>query len=50
MQKHVFGTSVQSDQGLYCLLTELLDTTECLNGDQRMIPSRKHAYIILATL
>ena len=26
---------VQSDQGLLCLLTELLATTECMNGEQR---------------
>ena len=25
----------QSDQGLHCPLTESLDTTECLNGEQR---------------
>ena len=25
----------QSDQGLHCLLTELLDTTECMHGEQR---------------
>ena len=28
-------TSTQSDQGLHCLLTESLDTTECMNGEQR---------------
>ena len=36
--KPVFGqirTSVQSDQGLHCPLTESLDTTECMNGKQR---------------
>ena len=38
--KCVFGhmrivKSVQSDQGLHCLLTESLDTTECMNGEQR---------------
>ena len=27
--------SAQSDQGLHCPLTESLDTTECMNGDQR---------------
>ena len=27
--------SVQSDQGLHCLLAESLDTTECMNGEQR---------------
>ena len=25
----------QSDQGLHCLLTESLDTTKCMNGEQR---------------
>ena len=41
MQKHVFGhmgksnAAAQSDQGLHCLLTESLDTTECMNGEQR---------------
>ena len=25
----------KSDQGLHCLLTESLDTTECINGEQR---------------
>ena len=25
----------QSDQGLHCPLTESLDTTECMNGEQR---------------
>ena len=25
--------SMQSDQGLHCLLTESLDTTECMNGE-----------------
>ena len=45
MGKHVFRhmqwrprsdcTKVQSDQGLHCLLTESLDTTECMNGEQR---------------
>ena len=28
------GTPAQSDQGLHCLLTESLDTTECMNGEQ----------------
>ena len=28
-------TSAQSDQGLQCPLTESLDTTECMNGEQR---------------
>ena len=27
--------SAQSDQGLHCMLTESLDTTECKNGEQR---------------
>ena len=27
--------TVQSDQGLPCPLTESLDTTECMNGEQR---------------
>ena len=27
--------SGQSDQGLYCLLTESLDTTECMNGEPK---------------
>ena len=27
--------SVQSDQGLHCPLIESLDTTECMNGEQR---------------
>ena len=27
--------SPQSDQGLHCLLTELLDTTEYITGEQR---------------
>ena len=26
--------SAESDRGLHCLLTESLDTTECLNGEQ----------------
>ena len=26
--------SAQSDQGLHCPLTESLDTTECMNGEQ----------------
>ena len=25
----------QSDKGLSCLLTELFDTKECMNGEQR---------------
>ena len=28
--------SAQSDQGLHCPLTESLDTTECINGEQRL--------------
>ena len=28
--------SAQSDLGLCCLLTELLDNTECMNGEQRL--------------
>ena len=28
-------TSVQSDQGLHCLPTESLNTTECMNREQR---------------
>ena len=47
MQIHVLGhmgtgrprsacTSAQSDQGLHCLLTESLDTTECMTGEQRL--------------
>ena len=27
--------SAQSDQGLCCPLTESVDTTECINGEQR---------------
>ena len=27
---------VQSDQGICCLLTESLDTTECINGKHRL--------------
>ena len=27
--------SAQSDQGLHCPLTESLDTTECMIGEQR---------------
>ena len=27
--------SAQSDQDLSCLLPELLDTTECMNGEQK---------------
>ena len=27
--------SAQSDQGLHCPLTKSLDTTECMNGEQR---------------
>ena len=27
--------SIQSDQGLHCPLTESLDTTECISGEQR---------------
>ena len=45
MRKRVFGhmrtakaqislSSAQSDHGLRCLLTELLNTTECINGEQ----------------
>ena len=34
MQKCVFW-HMQFDQGLLCLLTESLDTTECMNGIQR---------------
>ena len=30
-------TSVQSDQGHHCPLTESLDITECMDGEQRMI-------------
>ena len=26
---------MQSDQGLCCQLTESMDTTECINGEQR---------------
>ena len=26
---------MQSDQGLHCLLSESLDTTECMNREQR---------------
>ena len=29
-------TSVQSDQGLHCLLKESLDTTECIKRQQRL--------------
>ena len=42
MQKHIFGhmqtakDSAQSDQGLHCPLTESVDTTECMNGEQRL--------------
>ena len=28
-------TSMQSDQGLHCSLTESLDTIDCMNGKQR---------------
>ena len=28
-------TSMQSGQGLHCLLTETLDTTEYMNGEQK---------------
>ena len=28
-------TSMQSEQGLHCLLTRSLDTTACMNGEQR---------------
>ena len=28
-------TSAQSDQGLHCPLTKSVDTTECMNGQQR---------------
>ena len=34
--------STLSDQGLRCSLNELLDITECMNGEQR---SRYHAHI-----
>ena len=35
MRKPTSGcTSVQSDQGLHSTLTESLDTTECINGEQ----------------
>ena len=27
--------SAQADQGLHCLLTESLDTTKCMNGEQQ---------------
>ena len=41
VHRHVFvmvdseGASTQSDQGLNSPLTESLDTTECMNGEQR---------------
>ena len=30
-------TSTLSDQGHHCPFTELLDTVECISGDQRLI-------------
>ena len=46
MRKHVFGhirtakssacATTQSDEGLSCPLTKSLDTTECMNGQQRL--------------
>ena len=32
-------TLAWADQGLHCLLTESLDTTECMNGKQTPGPS-----------
>ena len=54
MQKEVLGicgqqrprsacTSAQSGQELYCPLTESLDSTECINGEQR--PEWYFAYV-----
>ena len=33
--KTCLRASAQSDQGLHCLLTELLNTTASMNGEQR---------------
>ena len=35
--------SNQSDQGIHCPLAESLDTTECMNGEQRPGLDFKHA-------
>ena len=35
-------SSAQSGQGLHCPLTESLDTTECMNGEQRPVYYFKH--------
>ena len=37
------GTSAQSDQGLNCPMPESLDTTECINREQRPIRDLAHA-------
>ena len=52
MGLRVYADSEGPDQGLYCPLTDLLYTTECMNEEQRltrilcdlMISLRKHAY------
>ena len=36
-------TSVQSDQGLHCQLKESLDTTECIDEEQR--PGRYFVHV-----
>ena len=41
MRKDVFGTCADA-QSLHCLVTESLDTTECMNGEQR--PRRYFAH------
>ena len=48
MDKSVFGhmrtvrTYVQSDQGFHCLLTESLDITGSINGEQMLETLRMH--------
>ena len=32
--ENVFRYMIRSDQDLHCPLTELFDTTECMNGEQ----------------
>ena len=39
--------SLQSDQGLPCLLTESLDATECMNGQQNVTGDNIMSGVIL---
>ena len=43
-------TSTQSDQGLHCVLAELLDTIECINGEQRPGPSCSKLTMLLVNV